>query len=79
MLLLSSFNKFFKGGGGGGCAVGCDNGACCTGGNGGSGVAIFSYPSALKAPMTTGSMTKSIANGQQIYIFSAAGTITFKF
>jgi len=66
------------GGGGGGCAGGCANSCCCTGGNGGSGVVIISYPSSDPASVTTGTnVYKSIANGQQIYVFQKSGSIVF--
>ena len=59
------------GGGGGGAYAGS------SGGSGGSGVVILSYPSTYSLASTTGSPTLTTANGNNIYKFTASGSITF--
>jgi len=60
-------------GGGGGSSSGSS-----AGGSGGSGIVVLSYPSSYPvAASTTGSPSLSTINGNNIYKFTATGSITF--
>lgn len=59
------------GGGGGGCQ------ASYTGGNGGSGVVIISYSNAYNQATATGSYSYNSTGGNNVYIFTGSGSITF--
>jgi hypothetical protein len=48
-----------------------------TGGTGGSGVVIISYPSGYRLATTTGTVTQTTSGGNYIYTFTGSGTITF--
>jgi hypothetical protein len=48
------------------------------GGTGGSGIVVIAYPIGYSAPASTsGSPTIVYANGNQIYIWYATGSVTF--
>jgi hypothetical protein len=59
------------GGGGGG------GGEVYTGGTGGSGIVIISYPTTIPASITTGSVSYSVSGGNRIYTFTGSGTIRY--
>ena len=64
------------GGGGGGGGVNYPSGGA--GGTGGSGIVVLSYPSSYPvAASTTGSPSLTAINGNNIYKFTATGSITF--
>ena len=61
-----------------GGGAGGNNSSGSGGRSGGSGIVVISYPSIYSlAANTTGSPTLTTANGNNIYKFTATGSITF--
>ena len=63
------------GGGGGGASGG--GASATTGGTGGSGIVVISYSQTFKAATATGTYSYSTSGGNNIYVFTGSGTITF--
>jgi hypothetical protein len=60
------------GGGGGGMGI-----SVTLGGAGGSGIVVVAYSTAFKDATATGTYTRTLSGGNQIYTFTGSGTINF--